>query len=60
MKIEIKGYGMVIFILLLILKLTHAINWSWWYVTLPLWMPIILLAAVIAVITFIKCCKDFT
>lgn len=31
----------------IVLKLTHVINWSWWYVTLPLWGP---LAAVVAIL----------
>jgi len=28
----------VLFIVFLILKLTHVINWSWWWVTSPLWI----------------------
>lgn len=27
----------VLFILFLTLKLTHVIEWSWWWVTAPLW-----------------------
>ena len=27
----------VLFIVFLILKLTHVIDWSWWWVTAPLW-----------------------
>lgn len=27
------------FIVFLVLKLTHVINWSWWWVTAPLWIP---------------------
>lgn len=27
----------VLFIAFFILKLTHAIDWSWWWVTAPLW-----------------------
>lgn len=26
-----------IFLIFLVLKLTHAIDWSWWWVTAPLW-----------------------
>lgn len=33
------------------LKLTHVINWSWWWVTSPFWVgPAIFLLALIAVI----------
>lgn len=28
----------VLFIVLFILKITNTINWSWWIVTLPLWI----------------------
>lgn len=27
----------LLFLTFLILKLTHVIGWSWWWVTLPLW-----------------------
>lgn len=29
-----------IFIVLLILKLTATVDWSWWIITLPLWLPL--------------------
>jgi hypothetical protein len=28
----------VLFIVFLVLKLTHHITWSWWWVTSPLWI----------------------
>lgn len=31
---------MVLFIVFLVLKLTNTIDWSWWWVTAPLWLPI--------------------
>ena len=40
------GIGTVLFIVFLVLKLTHVIDWSWWWVTAPLWMPIILLGII--------------
>lgn len=40
------GIGTVLFIVFLVLKLTEVIDWSWWWVTAPLWIP----AAIIAVI----------
>jgi len=30
----------VLFIVFLILKLTGEIDWSWWWVTSPLWLPV--------------------
>lgn len=40
---------MVLFIVFLVLKLTNTIDWSWWWVSAPLWIPlcITLLALVI-------------
>lgn len=32
------GISWAIFIVFLTLKLTHVINWSWWWVTCPLWL----------------------
>lgn len=43
------GFGGLLFLVFLILKLTHVIDWSWWWVTSPLWIPLIL-ALVIVVI----------
>ncbi len=40
MKIEANGLGIILFIVFLILKLTHAIDWSWIWVTSPIWLPI--------------------
>ncbi len=34
------GLGTVIFVVFLILKLTGLINWSWWWVTAPIWIPV--------------------
>lgn len=31
-----------LFIVFLILKLTGVITWSWWWITAPLWIPIII------------------
>jgi hypothetical protein len=36
----------VLFIVFLILKLTGNIDWSWWWVTSPLWIPAALLIIV--------------
>lgn len=31
-------------------KHQHLINWSWWWVLAPFWMPLVLLAAVLLVV----------
>lgn len=33
------GFLGLLFITLLVLKLTHVIDWSWWVITMPLWCP---------------------
>lgn len=37
--------GTVLFLVFLVLKLTEVIDWSWWWVTAPLWIPIGLVVA---------------
>lgn len=37
----------VLFIVFLVLKLTGNIDWSWWWVTSPLWIPIALVVSIV-------------
>lgn len=37
--------GTILFIVFLILKLTETIDWSWWWVTAPLWIPVAITVA---------------
>ena len=51
------GIGMILFLIFMTLKLTGNITWSWWWVTAPLWAPLILALAIFAgilITTFIK------
>lgn len=34
------GFCDVLFIVFVVLKLTHVIDWSWWWVTAPMWIPL--------------------
>lgn len=51
------GFLSLLGVLFIGLKLTHQIDWSWWYVLAPLWGPLVLgvslmaLAGVISLIT---------
>ena len=47
------SWGMVLFIVFLILKLTHVIDWSWWWVTSPLWIGAALVLIGIPIFMFI-------
>ena len=36
----------LLFIAFLVLKLTHVIDWSWWWITAPLWGGFAILAVI--------------
>ena len=36
------GLNGLLFTTFLVLKLTQVIDWSWWWVTAPLWIPLVL------------------
>jgi membrane protein YdbS with pleckstrin-like domain len=40
----------ILFIVFLVLKLTNNIDWSWWWVTSPLWIPIALVLSIVFII----------
>lgn len=44
------GLGMILFLIFMTLKLTGDIDWSWWWVTAPLWIPVAILLVVFAVV----------
>ena len=53
------GIGTLLFLIFLVLKLTDHIDWSWWWVTAPLWIPIgivlfIMLIALLYTFFYIK------
>jgi hypothetical protein len=41
-KQDESAYGVILFVVFLILKLTSNIDWSWWWVTSPLWIPLVI------------------
>lgn len=50
MKSNGISLSMIVFIIFLVLKLTDNIDWSWWWVTSPLWLPML---SVIVVLIFV-------
>ncbi len=46
-------FPLVLFLVFLVLKLTNAIAWSWWWVSAPLWIPFAVWAVCMLVIGFI-------
>jgi hypothetical protein len=46
------GFGTVLFLVFLVLKLTNYIDWSWWWVTAPLWIPIAIIGVVVLIAVY--------
>lgn len=44
------GLGTVLFLIFLVLKLVGVIDWSWWWVTAPLWGSVVLYGLIIGII----------
>ena len=40
------GLGTILFLIFLVLKLTNYIDWSWWWITAPLWIPIAIIGII--------------
>ena len=47
------GLDTILFVVFLILKLTGYIDWSWWWVTAPLWIPVAIGLVVIVIYVII-------
>jgi len=47
-----RGIGFIglLFITFLVLKLTHVISWSWWWVTAPLWGSVLVILLFLIVV----------
>lgn len=44
----------ILFLIFLVLKLTGYINWSWWWVTAPLWIPIAIIILFVIIVFIIN------
>lgn len=51
-----SGIGLtgVLFVVFLVLKLCHVIDWSWWWVTAPLWIPVANIVVILMVYALYK------
>lgn len=50
MKIELSNFKTILFLIFLVLKLTGNIDWSWWWVFSPFWIPLLLLILILLII----------
>jgi phosphoglycerol transferase MdoB-like AlkP superfamily enzyme len=48
------SFSSVLFIVFIVLKLTKVIDWSWWWVSSPLWLPFVLGLVLAVLFVFIK------
>jgi hypothetical protein len=46
-------FASLLFLLFLALKLTHVIDWSWWWITAPIWGPFVIVVVVLIIIAVI-------
>lgn len=43
------GFGGLLALIFITLKLTDYIDWSWWWVLAPIWVPVLIVVVVFAV-----------
>lgn len=51
-KINMKFF-ILLFLLFMLLKIIGLINWSWWWVASPIWLPIVIGIFFIVIAAFI-------
>lgn len=39
----------LLFVAFVVLKLTHVIAWSWWWVAAPIWIPLLIVLGIFAI-----------
>lgn len=54
MKSNGLGFGSILFLIFLTLKLTNNIQWSWVWVTSPLWIPIVIVGLAVVLLDLIS------
>lgn len=52
------GLDIILFVVFLILKLTGDIDWSWWWVTSPLWIPIVIVICFLVIVALVLGLKE--
>ncbi|NMM98119.1 hypothetical protein [Bifidobacterium olomucense] len=60
-KIDFGGFNllcMLLGVLFLGLKLAHVIEWSWWLVLLPLYLPFVVFLVAVAALFILHLFKD--
>jgi uncharacterized protein (DUF983 family) len=42
-----------VFVVFLVLKITGTVDWSWWLITIPLWLPVVITVTTLIVAALI-------
>ena len=48
------GFGSLLTLVFIVLKLCKVINWSWWWVLSPIWIGIVLVILIFIICLFIS------
>jgi hypothetical protein len=48
------GFGGLLAVVFITLKLTDYIDWSWWWVLSPIWIPIVLVLVIAMIYVALK------
>tara|TARA_R110000782_G_scaffold256486_1_gene345500 strand:- start:51 stop:233 length:183 start_codon:yes stop_codon:yes gene_type:complete len=48
------GFGALLTVLFIGLKLTNTIDWSWWWVLFPMWIGLVLVLIILGVLIIIN------
>jgi len=54
MNTNMKWFLPVMFLIFMTLKLTDCIDWSWWWVSAPLWIPLIIGIVCLVIVTVLE------
>ena len=48
------NFGEVLLVAFIVLKLCGVINWSWWWVFSPVWIPLAIVAVILLIYGLVK------
>ncbi len=48
------GFTSLLLLAFIVLKLTNVINWSWWWVLSPFWIPVVIVIVLLIIAKLIK------
>jgi hypothetical protein len=57
MNTNMKWFLPVMFLIFMTLKLTDCIDWSWWWVSAPLWIPFIIGIVCLVIFTVLEAAR---